>query len=322
MDSRILQYFCSELKQAIRNLGDNVTEIRLRKNAPMIVMIGDKRFFATSGGCLTSVYSSGCIKVTEDALQRTFEAVCRYSVHSYYENICSGFITLDGGHRVGICGTAVIDGGTVKNVKNISSLNFRVAHSVKGCADKIFKQYLSVKPCNLLIAGAPARGKTTLLRDLCRCIGNQYKLSVIDSRGELAAVYNGVPQNDVGINTDVFNGYLKSSGIETAVRVMSPDVIVCDELGYDDAAAVEYAALCGVKICTAVHGEGFEDIKKRLPFYKAFDVIIFLASDGRAGTISEVMELRDNNENIIDSNACTADNAGRCVCFGSSEKAV
>ena len=118
MDSSLLQYFSSSLKPIVRNLGDNVTEIRLRKNAPLVVMIGNKRFFASTGGCLTSVCGSGCFIVDGENLQRTFEAVCRYSVHSFHENICEGFITLDGGHRVGICGTAVMNGRELVNIND------------------------------------------------------------------------------------------------------------------------------------------------------------------------------------------------------------
>ena len=320
MDSRILQYFGSDLRLIIRNLGDNVTEIRLRKNAPLVVMIGEKRFFATLNGCLTSVCGKNCFIVSAELFHQTFEAVCRYSVHSFYNDICSGFITLEGGHRVGICGTAVMDGKNVANVKNISSLNFRIARSVRGCADDIYRRCFSVRPCNFLIAGAPARGKTTLLRDLCRCLGEHYKVSLIDSRGELASVYDGIPQNDVGVNTDVFNSYSRSSGIETAVRVMSPDLIVCDEIGEQDAHAVEYAMLCGVKVCTSVHGTNIADVKKKLPFYSSFDIIVFLSSVGNPGSISEIMEMSNYHENSI--NVCNSysDNIDRSTCFVKSEK--
>lgn len=290
MDERLVSYLNGDIKSAVSRIGGDFNEIRLRREKPVVIMRGNKAFFLGKDGGLYSLYNGSCISASSICFDKTFEAVCRYSVHSYQENIRSGFITLEGGHRVGLCGTAVVRDGVILNVKNISGMNFRAAREMKGCSDEIFNRVFSAGLSNVLIAGAPARGKTTVLRDLCRKLGSVCRVSVIDERSEIAAVYEGVPQNDIGANTDVLDGYSKSWGIETAVRVMSPDIIICDEAGgKGDIKAFEYAASCGVKICAAVHGEAMTDIKKKIPFYKEFDYIVFLSSKGKEGTVSKII---------------------------------
>ena len=128
----------------------------------------------------------------------------------------------------------------------------------------------------------------------------KYNISLIDERGEIAAVYNGIAQNDVGVNTDIFDGYIKKTGIETAVRVMAPDVILCDEICTEDTSAIKYAVSCGISICATLHGENIDDVKAKLPFYKAFDMIVFLDKDSRPGIISEIKRIDKNAENESD----------------------
>lgn len=279
MDKKILSYFFGDIRKALENAPSDINEIRLRINRPLTIIRGGRICCVSPRGqALPS--ADGSLTVRENDIRATFEAVCRYSVHSFTNDICSGFITAEGGHRVGICGTAVIRGGEVVNVKDISGLNFRIASQITGCAEKIYNGAYSAGLSNIIIAGPPMSGKTTVLRDLCRMLGDRYKVSVIDERGEIAAVYGGAPQNDIGINTDVFNGYSKPAGIETAVRVMSPDVLVCDEAGGSgDLAAFEYAMTCGIRIAASVHAASLEDVTSRIPFLKRFDYIFFLSAD-------------------------------------------
>lgn len=290
MDKKLLGYFCDELKRPLELISGDISEIRMRINRPLSLICHNKAFYLTQNGEMLSSVRSDCIIISTDIINKTFEAICRYSIHSYQKDICEGFITLDGGHRVGICGTAVIKDGVIINIKNISGLNFRAAHQVKGCAEEICNMAYSSGIKNVIIAGGPASGKTTVLRDMCRILGQRYKVSLIDERGEIAACSGGIPQNDIGIGTDVLNGYPKAKGIETAVRVMSPDIIICDEAGgREDITAFDYAAVSGVNLAVSVHASKMEDIREKIPFYKKFDYIFFLSSPSCPGIIRETV---------------------------------
>ena len=233
--------------------------------------------FIDSNSRVTKAFDSECVKVASAEIDSFFYAICRNSVHSFQEDICSGFITLSGGHRVGLCGTAVVRDGKIKNIKNINGFNVRVSRELIGSGEDIYNRIFCSGLKNVLIAGVPASGKTTILRDLCRLLGSRYKVSLIDERSEIAAVYMGVPQNDVGMNTDVFDGYSKADGLETAVRVMSPDIIIFDEAGsQDEFRYMEHAMNCGIRICASMHASSIEEIKHRIPFWKSFDHIVIL----------------------------------------------
>ena len=279
----VLHYFKGNVYNAILQMPefmfDDIQEIRLRVNKPVSVMCSFKPSYLTSDGNLTC-NATNSVTVSEQELNQCFEAVCQYSVHSFKREICDGFVTLKGGHRVGLCGTTVIHKNEIDNIKNISSLNFRISHQIKGCAENLYKQLFSHSLSSALIAGVPMSGKTTLLRDLTRLLGNNYKTSVIDERGEIAAVWNGIPQNDVGINTDIFDGYPKSEGIASAVRVMSPQIIVCDEIGDEkDMEAIKYASYCGVYVVATIHASDINEIVRRTGT-DMFDKVIFLSDKG------------------------------------------
>ena len=230
--------------------GADIAEIRLR-----------------AGRCAAAVTVSGKIipcsaPFSEKDIADCFAELCRYSVHSYSREIAEGFITLDGGHRVGLCGTAVMSGGAVVSVKDISSLNIRIAREVRGCAEELYGRFFAGGLCSLLLAGRPMSGKTTLLRDLSRMLGEKYRVALIDSRNELSASVRGLPTLDVGENTDVLCGYTKPAGIMTALRSLSPDVIICDEIG-DDYDAVEQCLFCGVKVIAAAHAGSLSELSRR-----------------------------------------------------------
>ena len=229
--SKLKNYFPPKIGQSLLMMScfDDIHEIRMRVNRPLgIVSYGTERFLTGRGG------------VTE------------------------GFITLEGGNRVGICGTAVTENGKIETLKYISGLNFRISGQAYGCADEIYNKCFCSGLKSLLIIGPPMSGKTTVIKDLCRILGGRYRISVIDERGEIGAVYHGVPQNNVGRMTDVFDGYPKSKGILTAVRVMSPDIVVCDEIGgEEDCSALLSSSNTGVKVIASVHGGGLRDVIKR-----------------------------------------------------------
>lgn len=279
-EKNLLGYFPERLKKYLEAVTVKITEIRLRRERPIVLMHNSEMIFINAEGKLTRLFDKECIKVSSAEIDSIFYAVCRNSVHSFQDDICNGFITISGGHRVGLCGTAVIHNGKISNIKNISGLNFRISREIIGLGEDIFNRVFCCGLSNVLVAGAPSSGKTTVLRDLCRLLGNRYKVSVIDERSEIAAVYGGVPQNDIGINTDVFDGFSKSDGLETAVRVMSPDIIVFDEAGsQNEFENMRYAMTCGVRICASIHAFSVDDVKRKLPFWASFDYIAMLGKN-------------------------------------------
>lgn len=257
-----------DLPKKVRVCGgmSEIAEIRLRAGRPAV-----------------SVDMNGAMKICSermsvDDIADYFAEVCRYSVHSYQDEIAEGFVTLDGGHRVGVCGTAVRENGRITFLKDISGLNIRVAHAVKGCSNELFER---VGECSLLVAGKPLSGKTTVLRDLARRLGERRRVTVIDSRGEIAAAVHGLPSYDIGLNTDVLSGCGKSEGIMLALRSMSPEFIICDEIAHDGE-AVEEALSCGVKIIASVHAGSAAEIKARLgSMAEKFDAAAVLGGRGR-----------------------------------------
>lgn len=276
MDSEILQYFPQRIASALAEVGGgDIREIRLRTGRPAALVHSKGIFYLLpSGG--SSPDGAKAIEVTAEDIRRVFESVCRYSIHSHTAQIASCFITVAGGHRAGICGTAVTSGGRPETVRDISGINFRIARQCFGAADKIMRDVMKSKPKSVLICGEPASGKTTVLRDLCRQLGAKYPVSLIDERCEIAACVRGRPINDVGINTDVFSGFSKPDGINAALRVMSPKFIVCDEIGTnDDIAAIESAFGCGVNIAATVHGGSPEDIFRRKNIRKLVKMGVF-----------------------------------------------
>lgn len=294
----ITRYFFGRSGEAVRKISDvlmaDIQEIRLRVNRPAAATVMGAVRYITESGQLTYNPDSS-VTVSEQDLRRSFEAVCQYSVHSFQNDILSGFITLRGGHRVGICGTSVMRGDAVENVKNISSMNFRIAREISGCAEELCRRVFSDGLCSVLIAGAPASGKTTMLRDTARILGGRYRTAVIDERGELAAVMNGVPQNNVGINTDVFDGYDKHGGINTAIRVMSPQIVICDEIGSAaDLAAIRAAASSGVCAVASVHGSNMDELACKGVDLDIFDRTVFLADSGNIGKIASIHKRNDN----------------------------
>ncbi len=253
----------------------SIVEIRLRAGRPA-VLVDIFREMQVCSGVLTAEDIGEC-----------FTEICQYSVHSFQSDIAEGFITLDGGHRVGICGTAVKNGGKIEFLKNISGLNIRIAHEVVGCSDELFKRVFSGEPRSLLIGGKPLCGKTTVLRDLARKLGEKRRVTIIDSRNEISASVGGTPSLDVGLNTDVLCGCGKSEGIMLALRSMSPEVIICDEIA-DDEKAVEEALFCGVKVIASAHGGSFAELTSRPHIGRLVPLFEYTAILGERGRLSAV----------------------------------
>lgn len=258
----ILKYFPEILKEKIlqSNL-DLIEEIRIRVNKPVILKNNQKEEIIN-------------YPISIENILQILQKICDNSIYSYQNQICEGFITLKGGHRVGITGNAVIKDGKIVNINYINSLNFRIARQILNCSNTaipfIINSYHN-QIYNTLIISQPGCGKTTLLRDIIRRISTgipemNFKgitVGVVDERGELAAVDKGVPQNDLGLRTDIIDNIPKAIGMKMLIRSMAPKVIVADEIGSkEDIKAIEYAITSGVKGIFTAHSNSLEDIEK------------------------------------------------------------
>lgn len=250
---------------------NELCELRLRMGRPATAVTISGRSIACSR------------PLTKQDIEDCFGELCRYSVHSFRREIAEGYITLPEGHRAGFCGTAVIRGDGIETLRDISSINLRLAKEIKGCGEALYHAVFEDRLRSLLIVGAPLSGKTTVLRDLTRLLGERHKVALIDSRNELAACHDGAPQLDVGLNTDVLSGYPKSEGMEIALRTLSPEVIICDEIG-NDFSAIEQCIHCGVKLIATAHASSLEELSKRRDIaglIGSFDCIAVLCSKGQ-----------------------------------------
>ena len=252
-----------------RYITDNVCEIRIRTGQTIALeMAGNSGTGGTgTGGTGGSRRVRLGEPVTAEQIHDCVKEFCGYSLHSFEKQFKEGWITLEGGHRAGFTGTAVLRGGEVENLRDLSSLNLRIARQYIGCAEELYAMMSGgdsrSKPdgrelTGLLVIGRPMSGKTTVLRDLCRLTSARRKVALIDERSEIAAVHNGVPALDVGENTDILNGFPKAGGIMTALRSLSPEYVICDEIGWE-VAELTAVAHSGVKMIIAAHGGSLKD---------------------------------------------------------------
>lgn len=250
---------------------DKLQEIRLRVNGPLIVIYDNKEYFVTNESQLVENENDAYI-ILKNEIRETMEYISNFSLYAFEEEIKQGFITITGGHRVGIVGKAVLDDNKVKSIKHISFINIRLSHQIKGCGDKVLPYLLDeYNNCyHTLIISPPRCGKTTLLRDVIRQLSNGngkrpgLTVGVVDERSEIGACYMGIPQNDLGIRTDVLDCCPKAKGMLMLIRSMSPRVIAVDEVGSgEDIDAIEYVMNCGCKLIATVHGNSIEDIKSK-----------------------------------------------------------
>lgn len=274
-------------------------EVRLRVGQPLALYNGTRHQFLNMDGSCAYSPSPESVRVTRADLFDCFRTLCGYSVHTHQHEIAHGYISLSGGHRAGICGTLSGEGEKA-GLRDISSINLRVARQIKGAASDLARRVFQDGLCGVLIAGAPSSGKTTVLRDLARILsggelGEYYKVAMVDERCELAAVHQGVPQNDIGLCTDLLYGYAKRAGIEIAVRTLSPQVIVCDEIGREEELeAVRLGLFCAVEMITTVHSANEEDLKRRpavqaLLRTGAFQKVVLLCGSRSPGQVEKII---------------------------------
>lgn len=283
---------------------EQLQEIRLRANAPLLIQYGGEEYFLTEAGGRKRTPEEAW-RVTQREIQETMEFVGKYSLYAYEDELKQGYLTLRGGHRVGIAGKVVLEGDKVRSIRYISCLNVRLSHQMKGCADQVLPYvYDRTGVRHTLIISPPRCGKTTLLRDMVRQISNGsrglrgYTVGVVDERSEICGCYLGVPTNDVGIRTDVMDACPKAEGMMMLVRSMAPEVIAVDEIGrYEDIHALETALFCGCRLIATVHGNSLSDIQskplfQRLMEEQIFERYIILYHGEQIGMIRQILDER------------------------------
>ena len=278
---------------------DSVTDIHLRLNRPIALTSMGVNYYIKNDGSLLNKKSDKAVVINKADLTETFNKICRYSIYSVQRELTNGFVTIAGGHRAGICGTAVMNSDSIVNIRDISSINLRLSKEIIGCGEKLISSVNNTQS-GIIICGEPCSGKTTILRDVARYISKieNKTVSLIDERGELAASLDGENQNDVGL-CDVFSAYPKHKAVEQALRCMSPDYIICDEVGTSaDVKAVEACANSGVTVIATLHCSNIIELKNKpnansLLKTGAFESVVFLDSRQNVGKIREIIKVGD-----------------------------
>lgn len=287
----ILRIKISELPSDVL---DNLEEIRLSCNHKAMIVSGSKISILENSEAISPVI-----------LDEIFNKLLNYSYYAYEEELSKGFVTIEGGHRVGICGKVILKDGEVSLIKDISSLNIRRSREIIGASDKVIKYIINdgddggfcVK--NTLIVSPPKCGKTTILRDVARNLSKRgIRVGICDERSELAGCYNCCPSYDLGDYCDILDGCPKSEGIKMLIRAMSPQVIITDEIGKkEDVVSIEEASCAGVNTITSVHGSNINDVLcspiGSLIEKKVFSNLIFLSSIPATGTVIKVIQFKD-----------------------------
>ena len=257
---------------------EGLEEIRLRVGQPLLLRFAEKET------ALRPI-------VRQAQLEELVRRACRQSVYAHAETLRQGYVALEGGHRIGICGFGVMQDGTLHALRAPSSVMIRIAREVPGCADRL----LSAVTDSTLLLGPPGSGKTTLLRDLVCQLSNRRRkrIGLADERGEISACVQGVPQLQIGCRTDVLVSIPKSAAAMMLLRNMNPQWIAVDEITAPaDVQALEQAAYCGVRLLATAHGADLEDLRRR-PVYRqlmaagVFRTIVVLGAD-KSYTIREV----------------------------------
>ena len=301
----LIQIFSENIRLIVKKMkidAESLQEIRMRVEKPFLILADGEEYFVTEKGELTKQEQKGYI-VTKQEIMETISYITHYSLYAYEDEVRQGFLTIEGGHRIGIAGKMVMEGNRIKNIKYISFLNIRITHEKKGCADELLPYIIDQgRICHTLLVSPPRGGKTTILRDLVRQLSNGTKflpgvtVGVVDERSEIGGSYMGVPQNDLGIRTDVLDCCPKAEGMMMLIRSMSPHVIAVDEIGdYEDSRAIEAVMNGGCKVLATVHGSSIEDIQKKpllqqMVTQKVFERYVILGN--LPGKIKEIFDER------------------------------
>lgn len=301
-----VSFISPRIKKIIEELSEatieNIQEIRLRKNKPVVIVSNGESSFLTSNSKTTYIVSNNCVIPTENELVDTINKMCGYSMHTQTENISNGFITLKNGSRIGLSGTAVYEEKHIKSVKDINSINIRIPRNILNISDSVFDYFQSNGLKNILIVGPPNCGKTTVLKDIAYQLssgkmGKYYKVCIVDERNEIS-------NNDFsGPNTDVLSGFEKDRGITIAMRTLSPDCIVCDEISSaNEVLKIIDGMNSGIKFILSLHSNNLEELKRKNIFKLLvseadFDTVVLLSDSSKPGVISNIFMIeRQENE--------------------------
>lgn len=306
----IIPFLAPRIRCLLEKLPDNilpdVEEIRIRQGRVLLLRVGLKEFGISEEGKLIKDPRKGVI-IEADDLQRTLQIISQSSIYALEEELRSGFLTLPGGHRVGLVGQAVLDKGRVKTLKYISGLNFRIAREIWGAADEVLPYLINKQSGNMyhtLLVSAPRGGKTTMLRDIIRQLSNGIpelgfmgvNVGLVDERSEIAGCYAGIPQKDIGIRTDILDRCPKAEGMLMLLRSMSPQVVATDEIGRkEDIHAIEELLNAGVSVITTVHGNTLDDLKQRpvlrdLIAQNIFERYVLLGRSRGIGSVEDIID--------------------------------
>ena len=299
------QQILNVLAKSIREIleGENLDfaqlqEVRLRIAQPLMIEYQNREHILPLSRSEKHI-------ITKEELRETMDYISHYSLYAYEQELRQGFITIEGGHRVGVMGKVILERDRIKNLQYISSVNIRVAHEVIGCADPVMQYIIKNREvCHTLIISPPGCGKTTLIRDIIRQIsdGNSYirgyTVGVVDERSELGGCYLGVAQNHLGMRTDILDCCPKAEGMIMLIRSMAPHVLAVDEIGTtEDIHAVEYAMQCGCKLIASIHGMDMKEATEKpvlgeLIRKRRFERYIVLGNKYRPGEIRNVYDER------------------------------
>lgn len=270
-EEEVLRLFPEKIRekwQEVARQAEKLQEIRLRVGTPLTIMVDGKERFVDSKGRIVDRQEAAARQESAE-LEEILKHLCQYSIYAFADEIRQGFLTIQGGHRVGLAGQALLDGeNRIVNMKYIRYLNIRIAHQVKGAADPLIPMlYERGRVVSTLLISPPGGGKTTMLRDLIRQISNGtsygrgINVGVVDERSEIAGSFLGIAQNDVGIRTDVLDGCPKVEGMMRLIRAMSPQALAVDELGgMEDLRALQMANGCGCRLLATIHGGSLEEV--------------------------------------------------------------
>ena len=305
----VLDLLTFEIKSSILQnhlLISYITEIRIRLNKPVIVYITDEPNFIGRNGEYLSVPASDCLVTHSEEFEAIINKLCNNSFHTNIETLKKGYIITKSGIRIGVCSKAVYNKGQLTSVKDITSINIRIPHEYKNCARQILNEIYRDSLPSIIVAALPSMGKTTFLRDLSRLVSSGYygkyrKVSIIDERSEIAGDF------DVGINTDVISNYPKADGIEMAIRTMSPEIIVCDEIGtVEELNKIKFGFSSGVHFAVSVHTDSVESIREDSILFNliqchCFDYLIILEHYTEAYKIYDLKgDTSENSRNFND----------------------
>jgi len=308
---QVISYVPQQVRKIIDlypgRLWDELEEIRLRQGRPLTLLGQKGELFLDEQG--SSVSPAEAYHPGRDDLERALQLISSASLYAFEQELRCEYWTIPGGHRVGLCGQAVLDQGRVTGLKHITALNYRVAREVIGAALPYVRFFLDYRPRrarHALIVSPPRCGKTTFLRDLARCLSdgaggpgfNRLQVGIVDERSELAGSFQGEPQLNVGCCTDVLDACSKAEGMMMMLRSMAPQVIVTDEIGLEEEArAVEEVSRARVTVIATVHAGNLDELRarpglRRLLETHIFERLLFLGRSRGPGTVERILDPR------------------------------